>query len=92
MEKKKNNKINEYNVLGVNIQIVLTILVCIFGLLVLIVSSKYLKFLYLLIGLDLIILGYNNKKIFKKEGLTIVYMATGIGLVIYSILIIIGVL
>ena len=72
--------------------IVLTIIVCIFGLLALIVSSKFLKFLYLFIGLDLLIMGYNNERIFRKEGLTIVYIASGIALVIYSILKFIGVL
>jgi hypothetical protein len=94
MEKKdkKKSKINEYNILGVNVQIVLTIIVCIFGLLALIVSSKFLKFLYLFIGLDLLIMGYNNERIFRKEGLTIVYIASGIAFVIYSILKFIGVL
>ena len=94
MEKKnkKKSKINEYNILGINVQIVLTIIVCIFGLLALIVSSKFLKFLYLFIGLDLLIMGYNNERIFRKEGLTIVYIASGIALVIYSILKFIGVL
>ncbi|MBR2679001.1 MAG: hypothetical protein IKE63_06250 [Bacilli bacterium] len=94
MEKKnkKKSKINEYNILGINVQIVLTIIVCIFGLLSLIVSSKFLKFLYLFIGLDLLIMGYNNERIFRKEGLTIFYMISGIVLVIYSILKFIGVL
>mgnify|MGYP006916049641 CR=1 FL=1 len=92
MEKKKNTKINEFNILGVNIQIVLTIIVVIFGLLYLIVGSKFRNLFYLFIGLDLIIMGYNNIKVFKKQGLTIVYFASGIALIIYTILAMIGVL
>jgi hypothetical protein len=37
-------------------------------------------------------MGYNNERIFRKEGLTIVYIASGIALVICSILKFIGVL
>ena len=92
MEKKKTSKINDYNILGVSVQIILTVVVCIFGILTLILGSKFLKFLYLFIGLDLLILAYNNKYVFHKEGLTITYLATGIALTIYSILMIVGVL
>lgn len=95
MEKKnnkKNNKINEFNILGVNLQIILTIVVVILGLLYLIAGSKFLNWLYIFIGLDLIIMGYNNIKIFKKQGLTIVYFASGIALIIYTILRMVGVI
>lgn len=91
-KKKKNNKINDYNILGINVQIVLTILVLIFGLLYLIVGSKFKNVFYIFIGLDLIVMGYNNIKVFKKQGATIVYFATGIALIIYTILAMIGVL
>lgn len=94
MEKKnkKKSKINEFNILGVNIQIILTIVVLIFGLLYLIVGSKFRNLFYLFIGLDLVIMGYNNMRIYRKQGLTIVYFASGIALIIYTILAMIGVL
>ena len=85
--KKKISKINEFNILGINIQIILTVIVLIFGLLYLIVGSKFRNIFYIFIGLDLIVMGYNNIKIFKKQGATIVYFATGIALIIYTILI-----
>lgn len=91
-KKKKNNKINEFNILGINIQIILTIVVVVFLLLYLIVGSKFLNLLYLFIGLDLLIMGYNNNKVFKKEGFTIVYYASGVALIVYSILRMVGVL
>jgi hypothetical protein len=90
--KKKISKINEFNILGINIQIILTVIVLIFGLLYLIVGSKFRNIFYIFIGLDLIVMGYNNIKIFKKQGATIVYFATGIALIIYTILSMIGVL
>ena len=90
--KKKISKINEFNILGINIQIILTVIVLIFGLLYLIVGSKFRNVFYIFIGLDLIVMGYNNIKIFKKQGATIVYFATGIALIIYTILSMIGVL
>lgn len=90
--KKKISKINEFNILGINIQIILTVIVLIFGLLYLIVGSKFRNIFYIFIGLDLIVMGYNNIKIFKKQGATIVYFVTGIALIIYTILSMIGVL
>ena len=92
MEKKKTSKINDYNILGVSVQIILTVVVCVFGILSLILGSKFLKFLYLFIGLDLLVLAHNNKNIFHKEGLTIMYLSSGIALTVYSILMIVGVL
>ena len=89
---KKTNKINDYNILGINIQIGLTIVVLILALLYLIVGSKFRNAFYIFIGLDLIIMGYNNIKVFKKTGATIVYFTTGIVLIIYTILSMIGVL
>ena len=91
-EKLNTSKINDYNILGISVQGILTLVVCIFGILTLILGSKFLKFLYLFIGLDLLILAYNNKYVFHKDGLTIMYLSSGVALTIYSILMIVGVL
>ena len=55
MEKKdkRKSKINEFNILGINIQMVLTVIVVIFALLSLIVNRKLVTFLYLFVALDI---------------------------------------
>ena len=57
MEKKK--IINRYNILGVNIQILVTILVVVFGVVAL-VTDKYFFLLEFGMAVDLWIMAYNN--------------------------------
>ncbi len=94
MEKKNKEKkkiINEYNILGVNIQLVLTLLVVIFALLSYIVNRKFFSFFYLFIALDLFAMAYNNERIYRRENVTKAYIFAGVILLIYSILRFIGV-
>lgn len=97
MEKKNKNKkekkvINDYNILGINIQIGLTILVVVFSLLGLIVNKKLFTYLYLFIALDLMAMAYNNKRIYNRPGLTMPYLVIGIVMLVYAVLKFIGVI
>ena len=92
MEKKKKSKINEFNILGVTIQVILTILMVIFLVLSLLVSKKLYSYFYLLVGLDLLAMAYNNKNIYKKDKVTIIYIIFGIIMIIYAILKFLGVI
>lgn len=88
---KKKSKINEFNILGVTLQMIVTILVVIFLILGLI-SNKLFSYFYLFVGIDLIIMAYNNKKVFNKDKkIIIMYLVTGIIIIIYAILKFLGV-
>ena len=90
--KNKKSKINEFNILGINIQFVLTIVVAVLGILSLIVSSKLFPFFYLFASLDLFAMSYNNYLVYHKKNITNAYIMAGVILLIYSILSFIGVL
>ncbi len=94
MEKKdkRKSKINEFNILGINIQMVLTVIVVIFALLSLIVNRKLVTFLYLFVALDLFAMAYNNEQLYHRKNVTKAYIAAGIILLLYSVLSFMGVL
>ncbi len=88
---KKKGTINQFNIVGVVFQFIVTVVVVIFGILSLFNKSYYSTF-ELVIGVDLFIMAYNNQKIYQKKNLTIIYLLVGLFLVISSILKMIGVL
>lgn len=88
---KKKGTINQFNIVGVVFQFIVTVVVIIFGILSLFNKSYYYTF-ELVIGVDLFIMAYNNQKIYQKKNLTIIYLLVGLFLVISSILKMIGVL
>ena len=90
--KNKKVKINEFNILGFTIQVIVTIIVLVFAIIALFVNSKFFPYLYLSMGIDLLIMSYNNKKIFNKEkNIVILYLAFGVLMILYSILSFLGV-
>ena len=89
MEKKK--IINQYNILGVNIQILMTILVVIFGVITLI-TDQYWFLLELGMSFDLFIMAYNNHTIYHKRKVTSIYVVVGILMLIVGVLSLVGVI
>mgnify|MGYP006988927312 CR=1 FL=1 len=87
----KKIKINEYNILGVIIQGILTLVALIFCILALVRDSKYFLFLEITVAVDLLVMAYNNKKIYKRDKMTKIYMIFGIVMVIYVLMTILGV-
>ena len=88
---KKNNDnnispINRFNIVFVNIQIILTILVLVFLILSLVADKKYFLGMEIFVGLDLLIMGLNNHLIYKRKNITIMYVLIGICVLIYAIL------
>lgn len=88
---EKKQKINEFNILGVNVQLLITIGVIVFALIYLF-TEKFLFVLEILMGIDLLVMSYNNHKIYHKRKLTIIYMIFAIVLFIFAILSILGVI
>ena len=89
---KKKGKINEYNILGLNIQIILTILVCIFSLLGFLVNKNFFNIMKIFGGLDLLVMAYNNEKIYHNKGISVVYVIFGVIMLIWGIVGLVGVI
>ena len=89
--KTKSSKINEFNILFVNLQFILTITVFIFFILSFFYSSMFC-WLELFLGLSLLMMAYNNQLIYKRKRATIVYFVFGILVLLLDILMFLGVI
>ncbi len=84
MDKKKQKKVKKEQVLPGQIsypllylQALLTIAMIILGILSLINSKIYFDWFELILGITLFDIGFNNAKIFKRNGGTILYIGVG---------------
>ena len=88
MAKENDNKIsviNRFNIVFVDIQVIFTVLVLIFGILYLFNSKMAIYFKAFLI-LDLLMMAFNNYKIYKRINMTVVYLIVAIGLFICMVI------
>ena len=86
---EKNNKKNKFS-LSIIIQMILSVVIICLLLMWLFVSGKFINYLWLVVGLDLIVIGYNNEKYFKRNGVTLYYFVVGIICIGYAILKLVG--
>ena len=84
-------KINEYNILYINLQIILT-LTSIILLIISIFNSSIFKYFFLSIGFTLISIGLSNKFVYMKEDMVKNNFISGILVIIFSLLKIFGVI
>ena len=94
-EVKKNNVnkssvINKFNILFVDMQIVMTILTAIVFILFLF-NSNLKMYLQLSLGVTLLVMAYNNQRIYKRKGATIMYIMVGVILLILGLLMLLGI-
>ena len=89
--KEKKKIINEFNILGVNMQIVVTIAVLIFGGIYLF-TKRFRSVFEILMAMDLFIMAYNNEMIYHKRKATVLYIIFGILLLVFAILSLVGVI
>lgn len=93
-DKNKNEvkvKINEYNILYINLQIILT-LTSIILLIISIFNSVIFKYFFLSIGFTLISIGLSNKYVYMKDDMVKNNFISGILVIIFSLLKIFGVI
>ena len=88
---KTKMKINEYNILGVILQILVTLVAFVFLVLGLIVSHKYFLFLEISLIVDFLIMAYNNEKIYKRKKMTAFYIFGSIIMALYVLMTVLGV-
>lgn len=89
-ENKGVSKINRFNILFVDLQIIFTVLTVIMLIWYLFDKSAW-HFLQIVLGITMLIIGYNNKIIYNRPKFAWVYYITGAVLIIFDILLIIGV-
>ena len=82
---KKKNKIHEFNILGAFLQILCTIIILVLAI-VSIMNHNIFPYFEIFMGIDLMIMAYNNKKIFQKEKLTLYYLIFGIIVFVFGII------
>jgi len=82
---KKKNKIHEFNILGAFLQALCTIIVLVLAI-VSIMNHNIFPYFEIIMGIDLMIMAYNNKKIFQKEKLTLYYLIFGIIVLVIGII------
>ena len=82
---KKKNKIHEFNILGAFLQVLCTIIVLVLAI-VSIMNHNIFPYFEIIMGIDLMIMAYNNKKIFQKEKLTLYYLIFGIIVLVIGII------
>ena len=84
------SKINRFNILFVNLQVVFTILTVAMLIWYLFDSSAW-HFLQIVLGITMIIIGYNNKIIYNRPKFAWVYYISGIVLIVCDIISLLGV-
>ena len=89
----KNNgisQINRFNILFVDLQVIFTVLTVVVLIWYLFDKSAW-HFLQIILGITMIIIGYNNKIIYNRPKFAWVYYITGAVLIIFDILLLLGV-
>lgn len=89
-KKKSGSIINKFNILFVDLQIVMTILTIIVFILFLF-NSGLKMYLQLSLGVTLLVMAYNNQRIYKRKGATIMYIIVGIALLVLDLLMLLGI-
>ena len=84
------SRINRFNILFVDLQVFFTVLtiVCVIWYLF---NAKVWHVLQFVLGITLIVIGYNNKIIYNRPKFAYVYYVIGILLIIFEILLLLGV-
>lgn len=92
MKKSKTNmnKVNEFNILFVNLQLIFTVIVVVLFILG-IFDVNVSLWLQLALFFTLLIMAYNNKIIYNRKNMSIVYICAAGVVLITFILILIGV-
>ena len=84
------SRINRFNILFVDLQVFFTVLtiVCVIWYFF---NAKVWHVLQFVLGITLIVIGYNNKIIYNRPKFAYVYYVIGILLIIFEILLLLGV-
>lgn len=88
---KSDKKIHEWNLLGIVLQGIVTILVGIGAVLAFLIDSKYFVLFEILMAIDLLIMAWNNHRVYQTPKVTILYIIVSICLWIHIVLSLLGV-
>ena len=83
--------INEYNILGAFLQLIVTVVALIFLIIGLLLNKKYFMFFEISIIVDLLLMAYNNKRIYKRKRMTTIYIVGSIIMALYVLMTVLGV-
>ena len=89
--KAKNQKEKRFSYLKalIILQLFLTIVIIVFGIIT-IFKTELLYIFEILLGITLLVMGVNNFLIYKRRNLTILYLIIGLGSIILAVLQLLG--
>lgn len=89
-KEEKISTIHRFNIVFINIQLILTIVTVVLGIWLLFRASLMPVF-QLFLGIDLLVMAYNNQIIYHRKKATILYVVIGILLLVFDLLLVLGV-
>ena len=81
---------NEFNMTGVIFQFFITIIVIIVGIIGLIKGGIMLDITKIILGLDFLVMAYNNNRVYNRKSFTLIYALVAIICIVLGIIGIIG--
>ena len=85
-------KTNEYNMVGIILQAIITIAIIVIWIIALIQKNNILhNVTKILLGLDFLIMAYNNTRVYNRKKVTIIYIIAGVSCIVLGIMDIVGV-
>ena len=87
--KKQQEKSENYLKALIILQLFLTIVIIVFGIIT-IFKTELLYIFEILLGITLLVMGVNNFLIYKRRNLTLLYLIIGLGSIILAVLQLLG--
>ncbi len=85
LTKKGQFQTNNYTLVWIVAQLIVTVILIVVGIIGLIKGGTMLEVTKILLGLDFLIMAYNNKWVYNRNNFTILYLIVGIVFLIIGI-------
>ena len=92
MQQKGQLKTNQYTLIWVIAQFLVTLILIVVGIIGLLKGGIMLQITKVLLGVDFIIMAYNNKWVYNRNHFTILYFLVGILFIVLGICDMVGVI
>ncbi len=77
-KKNKQFKTNKYSLVGVLFQLLVTVVAVVLGIIALIKGNVFIDITQVVVGIDFLVMSYNNKWVYNRDKFTVLYLIVGI--------------
>ena len=77
-KKNKQFKTNKYILVGVLFQLLVTVVAVVLGIIALIKGNVFIDITQVVVGIDFLVMSYNNKWVYNRDKFTVLYLIVGI--------------